>query len=632
MGKIVWKSFKYNYKNFITFFVSIMMSVSVLFLLVYLSQAAGNVKGIETKALAFAYRSELKEQLRTIIPVVIFITVVVIAYSVQFYIQSRMKDYGMLGILGIQKKDMRRMIILEYSISCAASCGIGLLSGKLGTLLLGNVIKRTIGASFAGGIAMGRVYIFTGALCVLMIAGALLGVFMAADAGGMTGLIKKDTMKEKRIDAPYSLLYLGGGAGMVAGGFFMLDNEPMMAHIAVFLVCAGIFICFSLGMGYLLERFRESSYYNRNILAWNHVYHYWKRHRSRIVIQMLLGIMAIYFSFLMIRGTLHERRMPNDFVCIAEEGREKGFLKEIQSDFDAECVCFPFVWVNESGGDSWIGVPEKDYGEIYGSSIRLGKDEIYRIWREEGSKESMLDHSGTKRLESVTLGKCMNSEWENAGDIYDFRIRDEEITELLGFSLTGIVVLPDEILREAADQADFHQIFMIMNVEKGNLPGATAFVEEQKNQGVLDEAFCRRTIEDIDQKEKVLHCMIVGITVGIILIFGMFVIWLMHFAEMDERKERHRFLCILGMEQKRAKHIAGVEILRGILVPAVMTVCVAGGFCSVFIKSYYRGAGDKAGQYVDEKLLIIILLVYLAGELLFLAVDEAWCRMQIGKE
>lgn len=632
MGKIVWKNFKYNYKNFIAFFISIMLSVSVLFLLVYLSQAAGSIKGIETKALAFAYRSELKEQLRTIIPVMVFITILVIAYSVQFYIQSRMKDYGIFQILGIRKRDMQRMVISEYALSLGSACGIGLLFGKTGTLLLGNIIEKKAGQSLADSIRMEKVYIFTVILCIVMIAGGLIGVFMAADAKGLTGLMKISTVKERRISTPQSVLCLIFGIGMGAGGFFMLDNEPMTAHIAVFLVCSGVFICFNFGMGYLLERFRMSGYYKRNILTWNHVYHYWKRHRNRIVIQILLGTIAIYFSFLMLRGVLHERQMPNDFVCILEESQETSFSRKMKSDFGAECREFPFVWVNETMGDSWIGISEQDYKRLYDGNIELKDNEIFRIWREEGSRESMLDQSGDKILESVTLGRCMNSEWEEPKETYDFRIKGEKISELLGFSLTGMVVLPEKVLREASDNEGFHQVLMIMNVKKGKLEKAGTYVEDQKEQGILEEAFCKRTIEDIDRKERVLNCMVVGIVVGVTLLFGMFVIWLMHFSETEERKARHRFLCVLGMDEKRAKRISDIEILQEILVPTVLTVCLAGGFCGVFIRAYYEGTVSEAARYADERLLVVILLVYFTGELLFLAADRMWCRGQLGKE
>lgn len=699
MGKIVWKSFWHNWKNFTAFFISIMLSVTVLFLLVYLGQAAGTVTGIETDALAFAYRSELKGQIRSVIPVMILITVMVIGYSVQFYIQSRMKDYGMFRILGIQRKDMRSMVILEYTLGCGIACAVGLLSGKMGTMLLGSLLSEMAGQSFAAGISMGRVYIYTALLCAAMTVGALIAVFMAADARGMTGLLQRSSAKEKRLDTPRSVLYFFLGAGVIAGGFFMVGNEPMMAHIAVSLVCAGVAVIFFAGLGYMLERFRVSMYYRRHILTWDHTYHYWKRHRSRMVIQILLGILAIYFSFLMLRGTLHDRQMPNDFVCISEEGKEKVFLDKMRADFGAECVSFPFVWVNEPGGDSWIGMSVSDYKRVFsdaerqedgdgsenaitredgdgtenaitreggdgpekaimreggnnsknaimregGGELDLADGEVFRVWRQEGSRESMLDNSGTKRLEAVTLGRCTNTDWdgEMQEEACNFRIKGERIEELLGFSLAGVAVLPDETVKEAADKGDFHQVLMIINVDGENLKGATAFTEEQKEEGVLGEAFCRRTIEGIDRKESVINRMLVGITVGVIVLFGMFVIWLMHFSEMDEKRARYRFLRVLGMEKRWIRRVMDAEILRAVLMPVVLAAGLAGGFCRVFLETYYEGAvgekaadgaGNLAAQYTDEWLLLVILAVYAAGEIGFCVLNQVWCNKQLEKE
>lgn len=646
MGKIVWKSFKHNGKNFIVFFMSIILSVAVLFLLAYLGQAAGTVRGIRTQALAFAYRSELKGQIRAIIPMMILITVLVTAYSVQFYIQSRMKDYGIFWLLGISRRDMRTMIILEYALSCGIACAAGLLLGKTGTVLLGRVLGRMAGQSFAAGISLARVYIGTVLLCAVLIVGVLIAVFMAAGARGMAGVLQRDVEKEGRIDGPVSVLYFAIGAGVVSGGFFMVENEPMMAHIALFLVCAGVMACVFLGMGYMLEKFRDSAYYRRHILSWNHVYHYFKRHRSRMVIQILLGILAIYFSFLMIRGTLHERQMPNDFVCISEEEDADAFLGKMQSDFGTECRFFPFVWVNEAGGDSWIGMSEADYRRVFGGETAgflsgkapgngtLADGEIYRIWRKEGSRKSMLDNSGTKRIESVTLGKCTNTEWEESGDVrgYDFQIKGERIEELLGFSLTGIVVFPDGIVEAAADKEDFHQIVMIINVDERDLSGAAAFAEDQREKGVLGEMFCRQMIAETDRKESVLNRMVAGITVGMIIVFGMFAVWLMQFSEMDEKRARYRFLCVLGMEERRAKRAAKMEILRASLVPVLLAAGIAGGFCRTFLRAYYEGEQNVAARHADERLLLVILFVYAAAEMVFILMDQAWCKWQLEKE
>lgn len=60
---------------------------------------------------------------------------------------------------------------------------------------------------------------------------------------------------------------------------------------------------------------------------------------------------------------------------------------------------------------------------------------------------------------------------------------------------------------------------MIINVPKKNLTVSTRYIEEKLQQGKLDEAFCKLTIQGIDKKENVLNQMVV-ILVAIIAMLG----------------------------------------------------------------------------------------------------------------
>ena len=92
MFKVVWKSFKYNRKNFLSFFMSEILSVAVIFMLIYIQEALSQVPGIKTEALQFAYQSELRKQLRIIIPCMILSMILVTGYSVKAYINTRIWD------------------------------------------------------------------------------------------------------------------------------------------------------------------------------------------------------------------------------------------------------------------------------------------------------------------------------------------------------------------------------------------------------------------------------------------------------------------------------------------------------------------------------------------------------------
>ena len=118
--------------------MSEILSVAVIFMLVYIQEALSQVPGIKTEALQFAYQSELRKQLRIIIPYIILIMILVTGYSVKAYINTRIWDYKLFQLLGIRKKNLKVMIGLEYVISGMLACGFGILFGLIGT----KIIKR----------------------------------------------------------------------------------------------------------------------------------------------------------------------------------------------------------------------------------------------------------------------------------------------------------------------------------------------------------------------------------------------------------------------------------------------------------------------------------------------------------
>ena len=147
MFKVVWKSFKYNRKNFLSFFMSEILSVAVIFMLIYIQEALSQVAGIKTEALQFAYQSELRKQLRIIIPCIILIMILVTGYSVKAYINTRIWDYKLFQLLGIRKKNLKVMIGLEYVISGMLACGFGILFGLIGTKIIKEILHTRINAS-----------------------------------------------------------------------------------------------------------------------------------------------------------------------------------------------------------------------------------------------------------------------------------------------------------------------------------------------------------------------------------------------------------------------------------------------------------------------------------------------------
>lgn len=351
MFKVVWKSFKYNRKNFLSFFMSEILSVAVIFMLIYIQEALSQVPGIKTEALQFAYQSELRKQLRIIIPCIILIMILVTGYSVKAYINTRIRDYKLFQLLGIRKKNLKVMIGLEYVISGMLACGFGILFGQIGTKIIKGILHTRINARFVKGISMSRVYLVLILSCLIMTIGVYITLQILLDTRTDLG-DKIFKIKESRINSIISVIYFIVGILVISSGYLLVNNDPMMAYMALICILTGLIILMIFGTGFFMEKYSESKYYKKHILAWNDCYCYIKKHGFRMLMQILLGIILIFNTFLMLRGTIHDRYMPNDFVCIGNSKETTAVTTVVTARFNGLTKQFPFLWFNEMRGDS----------------------------------------------------------------------------------------------------------------------------------------------------------------------------------------------------------------------------------------------------------------------------------------
>lgn len=372
----------------------------------------------------------------------------------------------------------------------------------------------------------------------------------------------------------------------------------------------GLIILMIFGTGFFMEKFSESKYYKKHILAWNDCYCYIKKHGFRMLMQILLGIILIFNTFLMLRGTIHDRYMPNDFVCIGNSKETTAVNTVVTARFNGLTKQFPFLWFNEMRGDSWVAISLSDYNKIYNKNESLNKNEIIRIWRKEGSRKSDLSDKQHRKIKSIALGKCGNMDEEGLEYKYNFQIKKEQIKEMIGFSMTGLVIIPDNIFTQAEKESDYKKMFMIINLPKKNLTVSTRYIEEKLQQGKLDEAFCKLTIQGIDKKENVLNQMVAILVAIIILIFTMFITWLMLQNDQEHLKRKYQIGAILGVKRKEGYLSVVKEISRDMWWSLLLAIGISGMFCGVFIKSYYYGTTEIVLIQKEVAMLGWILCIY----------------------
>lgn len=83
------------------------------------------------------------------------------------------------------------------------------------------------------------------------------------------------------------------------------------------------------------------------------------------------------------------------------------------------------------------------------------------------------------------------------------------------------------------------------------------------------------------------------------------------------------------MRDKERKRVFKKEISRTILIPSILSVIIAGGFCALYISVKYTSVEDIAFKLMVGKLLLVFLCIYLIIELLFTIGSYLWMKKRV---
>ena len=148
-SKLAWTNLKNNRKTYIPYILTAILTVMMF----YIMDALFHSKDIGSE--------NLKLMLQYSVGVIMIFAVLLLFYTNSFLVKRRKKEIGVYNILGMGKRHIARMMIVETLITAVVSIGIGLLAGivfgKLMYLLLLKILHYDIGMHFAvSGTAVGQ--------------------------------------------------------------------------------------------------------------------------------------------------------------------------------------------------------------------------------------------------------------------------------------------------------------------------------------------------------------------------------------------------------------------------------------------------------------------------------------------
>ena len=132
---IVLKNFKQNLRHYGIYLFSLMLSIALYFSFVTLKYTDSIANGENAKLLNSS--AGIGEKFLFVI-IIIFLM-----YANRLFINRRTKSFALFQLIGLSRKDLMRMMMLEQAIIFIGTTVIGLLLGLFGSRLLLLIVKKT---------------------------------------------------------------------------------------------------------------------------------------------------------------------------------------------------------------------------------------------------------------------------------------------------------------------------------------------------------------------------------------------------------------------------------------------------------------------------------------------------------
>lgn len=582
LAKIIFKNFRTNLKKYILFFLNNIVAIAELFLF-------WSINDIVQKSVTGRYTAvTLFLDFRIGMGLIAVVCVLLMVYAMQYYIRLRMKDYTLFVVLGMRRRTSILLMLLEYSFGCIVSLAIGLLAGRL---LLGQMQgflhywKREV---FQTVQVSGTVYRNTCILSLVIMVLVFLALEFWMEDKDLSQMIVKERRKEIlpkgkkcRVLALMGILMTAGAAALYQG----MDIPYIAAH---FVWLAGMILSVYFGLAAILEIIKgKEDFYNRHILYFAQIRANYQK--SLLIIITFLTVYFFSFTYLAVEISALfplEKNRENysyDAVWYAQE-KDTAFTKEITDKYQGEVRSFPMVRMTTYYDREHIGISALTYEKLTGKTVNLEGREIMTGIEDQNFRE---EKQITKKRFWEVYGYLYVGKYEDRGPglisdndpehIYD--VQNIVTQNVIGqYSVDrwteNVIVMSNDYFEEVWGQirnsSEESSVLQLFNFPDDTREKACAELKTYNDKyGVktnwkmmdLREQTLYVTEEFLEEQEMRSIFSLVSklFILGTFCVSGFFVMIVRALAELDETRQRYRFLGSMGMRWKRQKKLIRFE-------------------------------------------------------------------------
>lgn len=592
-SKLAWTNLKNNRKTYIPYILTAILTVMMF----YIMDALFHSKDIGSE--------NLKLMLQYSVGVIMIFAVILLFYTNSFLVKRRKKEIGVYNILGMGKRHIARMMIVETLITATVSIGIGLLAGivfgKLMYLLLLKILHYDIGMHFAvSGTAVGQTALLFMGIFLL----TLFYNMMQIRLSNPIELLHGGNKGEKEPRTKWLLTVIGVLALTAGYGIALTVEKPLEAildfFVAVVCVIIGtyaLFIAGSIAVLKLLKKNKRYYYKTNHFTAVSGMIYRMKQNAaglanicilSTMVLVMVSTTMSLYAGM----EDILKYRFPMEFSAkVASDSKETDQAAEraIREELEKAGVKEK-SWIGCHGAwlagikvkDGFMLTEVNDYSASDVCNLSVIKLEDYN--KLEGKQEALAPDEaliyapyGTYGKDRVKLG---NQNYKVKKELSSMKLEKKNKSSTVdGYYL----VLPDEghvqqALEEynagsAASASYAYKIsFDMTGTDKEKKEAAEAV--ETRLAEEFSYSYCEsRVLSEENFYELYGSLLFMGIYLGAMFLMAtVLIIYYKQISEGYDDRERYQIMQKVGMSRAEVKRSIRSQVLMVFFLPLVTAV------------------------------------------------------------
>lgn len=607
--KILLQDFKFNFKNYITFIISSVLTVT------YVHGFLGNLFIIHSmQETRIMYLGDgITSVVVSALVTITVINILIQFYALKSYIQKRIYDFKTLIILGMKKKKVYQIIYFLIAISLIISYLVGSVLGNGMIIIFRKIYSEYLQTTSIPNIDIIPVTICSFIICVLVI-GFIMAIVqeIVIESNVLNGV---DSDLEEKLPMHIKLIYTLPIFLIMLIKLYSNPHRSETQYIVwlwiIMFMVFNYFFC-----GDILRKIKsKNKYYLNNILTFNLIFCKSRSYlKKSIVLYSLLFIMFFIYVFQVssLIPLNSDTLYPYDYVCLGYD-EDKKELQNIKNNFKVESKLHPVVRVTVPGGEDGgygdffktipighhIGISESTYKNLTGEELHLKGKDIYILYQEDKSnKAHPLDFyvTGSNPLIRIGQPQRYNPGYRKTFFSQDYNVVGEKREIVFGrlsnIMYENIIVFSDEYFKTEHNKTDGIKWLSTINSKVENDKDLNKYLKTYKNtntkeqvvDGHVQSVYELKKLKEAFQGEKIFK-IIINISICITFtIASIMAILVYAFENISYYKNRYEILSYLGKKRKVCNDIVKKEIKLFAIIPCIIAIITSFIFIVITVK------------------------------------------------